>query len=89
MLGFRPFSSSEHAGYRFGFNGMEKDDEVSGSGNSLNFGARILDPRIGRWLSLDPAQELYPDLSPYSAFGDNPLYFIDPTGETLRVAVDD
>jgi len=32
-------------GYRYGFNGHEKDDEIKGSGNSLNFGARILDPR--------------------------------------------
>ncbi|MBL4704343.1 MAG: hypothetical protein JKY54_07470, partial [Flavobacteriales bacterium] len=40
--------------YRFGFNGMEKDDEVkSGTGNHYNFGARCYDARLGRWLSLD------------------------------------
>jgi len=37
--------------YRYGFNGMEKDDEVKGEGNSLDFGARIYDPRVGRWMS--------------------------------------
>ncbi len=31
--------------YRYGFNGMEKDDEISGSGNSYDFGARTYDPR--------------------------------------------
>src|SRR5690606_28578426 len=32
--------------YRYGFNGMEKDDEIKGTGNSLDFGARIYDPRL-------------------------------------------
>ena len=35
-------------GYRFGFNGMENDDELKGQGNSLDFGARIYDQRTGR-----------------------------------------
>ncbi|MGM0613621.1 MAG: hypothetical protein ACQESM_08945, partial [Bacteroidota bacterium] len=30
--------------YRFGFNGMEKDDEVKGGGNSYDFGARLYSP---------------------------------------------
>ncbi len=30
--------------YRYGFNGMEKDDELKGNGNSYDFGARIYDP---------------------------------------------
>ncbi len=33
--------------YRYGFNGMEKDDEIKGNGNSYDFGARIYDPRVG------------------------------------------
>lgn len=38
----RTYSSND---YRYGFNGMEKDDEVhSGSGTSLDFGARMYDP---------------------------------------------
>jgi len=36
--------------YRYGFNGKEKDDEVKGSGNSLDFGARMYDSRLGRWI---------------------------------------
>jgi RHS repeat-associated protein len=47
----RTFNSSE---YRYGFGGHEKDDEIKGEGNSLDFGARIYDPRLGRWLSVDP-----------------------------------
>ncbi|MCU7549877.1 hypothetical protein OCK74_12165 [Chitinophagaceae bacterium LB-8] len=40
--------------YRYGFNGKENDNEVKGDGNSLDFGGRIYDPRLGRWHSTDP-----------------------------------
>jgi len=72
--------------YRYGFNGKEKTDEVSGRAVSLDFGARIYDTRIGKWLSIDPEFKKYPHFSPFVAFGDNPVYYIDPGGETLRVA---
>ncbi|MFT4662642.1 MAG: RHS repeat-associated protein [Patiriisocius sp.] len=61
---------------------MEKDDEVAGGGNSLDFGARTYDPRIGRWKSPDPKFYLQPDWSPYKAFYNSPLIFVDPEGET-------
>jgi hypothetical protein len=51
----------------------------------LDFGARIYDSRVGKWLSMDPKAAKYPYFSPYVAFGDNPNIFIDPGGETLRV----
>src|SRR5690554_7649497 len=51
--------------YRYGFNGMEKDDNVKGESNSLDFGARIYDPRVGRWLSRDPLEAKYTFISPY------------------------
>ena len=50
--------------YRFGFNGKEKDKETYGEGNEYDFGARIYNPRIGRWLSVDPLAKKYTDLSP-------------------------
>ena len=34
--------------YRYGFNEMEKDDEMKGNGNSYDFGARLHDSCIGR-----------------------------------------
>jgi RHS repeat-associated protein len=71
--------------YRFGFNGMEKDNEVKGTGNSLDFGARIYDSMLGRWLSLDPLQEKYPMLSPYNFVGNNPIANIDPDGRVIIV----
>ncbi len=75
----RNFNSSE---YKFGFNGMESDDELKGTKNSYDFGARIYDPRIGRWLSLDPLANKYPDVSPYAFSLNNPIRFIDPDGKS-------
>ena len=67
-------------GYRFGFNGKEKTDEISGEGNSYDFGARMLDPKIGRWLSIDPMARKQPEQSPFKAFLNCPLVYIDPNG---------
>jgi len=69
--------------YKYGFNGKENDNEVKGTGNSLDFGARLYDPRLGKWLSIDPYSSSYPDMSPYTGMGNNPIYFIDPTGGFL------
>ena len=73
--------------YRFGFNGKENDNEVKGIGNSVDFGARIYDSRLGRWLSVDPQFQSQPGWSPYKAFLDNPVIFVDPGGETEVVTV--
>jgi RHS repeat-associated protein len=56
--------------YRFGFQGQEMDDELKGEGNSYDFTFRMHDPRIGRFLSLDPLSLQYPHNSPY-AFAEN------------------
>ncbi|MCB9227503.1 MAG: hypothetical protein H6578_10095 [Chitinophagales bacterium] len=73
----RSFNSHD---YRFGFNGMEKDDEVSGDGNQYTTEFRQYDPRLGRWTSLDPLMAQFPHLSPYVAFANNPIYYVDPYG---------
>jgi len=52
-------------GYRFGFQGQEHDDEINGDGNSYAFEYRIHDPRIGRFLSIDPLAAKYPFYAPY------------------------
>jgi len=63
---------------------MEKDDELkSTSGSSYDFGARMYDPRLGRWLSLDLAARNYPGVSDYSFALNNPLIFIDPDGRVV------
>jgi RHS repeat-associated protein len=59
------------AGYRFGFQGQEKDDEMHGAtGTSYAFEYRMHDARVGRFLSIDPLADKYPYNSPY-AFSEN------------------
>jgi RHS repeat-associated protein len=67
-------------GYRFGYQNQEKDDEVKGEGNIYDFGARMYDPRIGNFLSLDPMNRLFVDISRYSFAGNNPNMFVDYEG---------
>ena len=55
---------------RFGFNGQEKDDELKGKGNSFEFKYRIYDPRLGKFLSVDPIGNHFPWNSTY-AFAEN------------------
>jgi len=59
---------------------MEKDKEMKGEGNSYTTEFRQYDPRLGRWLSLDPLMMMFPDMSPYVAFDNNPVVFTDPYG---------
>ena len=75
--------------YRYGFNGMEKDDEVKGEGNSYTTEFRQYDPRVGRWLSRDPLFESFPWQSPYVAFDINPIYYVDPKGLAAEGGGDD
>ena len=56
--------------YRYGFQGQEKDDEIKGEGNSINYKYRMHDPRVGRFFAVDPLAPQYPHNSPY-AFGEN------------------
>ena len=67
--------------YRFGFNGKEKNDELKGEGNSYDFGARIYDSRIARFLSIDTKWKAFTALSPYIYTMNNPIRFIDIDGE--------
>jgi RHS repeat-associated protein len=64
--------------YRYGFNGMEKDNEVKGTGNSYTAEFWQYDSRLGRRWNLDPI--FFPWLSGYSTFDNNPIYFTDPQG---------
>src|SRR5690554_3300390 len=56
--------------YRYGFQGQEKDDEVKGNGNSVNYKYRMHDPRVGRFFAVDPLASKYPHNGPYN-FSEN------------------
>ena len=67
-------------GYRYGFNGKENDNEVKREGNQQDYGMRIYDPRLGRFLSVDPLSKSYPNISPYPYAMNRPIDGIDLDG---------
>jgi len=69
--------------YRFGFQSQEKDDEVKGGGNSYDFGARMYDARIGRFLSLDAYASKFASQSPYVFAGNTPIMALDSNGDSV------
>jgi len=66
--------------YRYGFNGKENDNEVKGEGNQQDYGMRIYDPRLGKFLSVDPLIKSYPWYTPYQFAGNKPIWCIDLDG---------
>ena len=73
------FGASGTGKYRYGFNGMEKDDEVNGiTGSSYTAEYWQYDSRLGRRWNRDPV--IKPWESPYATFRNNPIFFIDPSG---------
>jgi len=73
-------------GYKFSFNGKLRDDSWhSAAGTVYDYGFRIYDARIARFLSVDPLTKSYPWYTPYQFAGNNPIWFIDLDGlEPLR-----
>jgi RHS repeat-associated protein len=67
-------------GYRYGFNGKENDNEVKGEGSSQDYGMRIYDGKIGKFLSVDPLTKAYPELTPYQFAENTPIQAIDLDG---------
>ena len=74
-FGFNPNSLAQ---YRFGFQGMRKGNQLYGDGNLYETPFRNYDPFLGRWRSPDPIQ--HPWQGSYTAFNNNPIYFVDPMG---------
>jgi RHS repeat-associated protein len=67
--------------YRYGFNGKEKDPEgLGGGGSTYDYGFRIYNPSLGRFLSVDPLFRSYPWFTPYQFAGNRPTIAIDVDG---------
>jgi RHS repeat-associated protein len=67
-------------GYRYGYQGSEKDNDVSGNGNSYTTEFRQLDVRLGRWFSRDPLFKEFSSQSPYISMNNSPISIIDIFG---------
>jgi RHS repeat-associated protein len=76
----RGFSS---AAYRYGFNGKEK--EADGTADNYDFGARIYDGRLGRWLAVDPLNRKFTSLSTYQFSNNSSLYYVDKGGKEIII----
>ncbi len=85
---FYPFGSSiksrsysAGSGFRFGYGGHVKDDEIKGNGSHLSFGEYGYDTRIVRRWNIDPKVAKAPDWSSYRTFFCNPIRYSDPDGQ--------
>jgi RHS repeat-associated protein len=77
----RNYNAAGKKDYRFGFNGKENDNDVKGvEGGQQDYGLRIYDPRIGKFLSVDPLTDDYPSWSPYPFAMNRPIDGIDLDG---------
>jgi hypothetical protein len=65
--------------YKFSFNGQEKADEISGSGNHTTAMYWEYDTRQGRRWNIDPVTK--PWQSNYACFSNSPIWKVDPDGD--------
>ena len=65
----------------YGFNGKEKDtDGEWGDGTHYDYGFRIYNPGIARFLSVDPLAPSFAYYSPYQFAGNSPIFYVDLVG---------
>jgi RHS repeat-associated protein len=64
----------------YSFNGMEKDNDVKGDGNYVNYTFRMHDPRIGRFLSIDPLADQFSYYAPYQFCSNSPILAVELEG---------
>ena len=64
--------------YMYGFTGHEKEFDMANDVYTTDF--RLLDARVGRWLSVDPMFKKYAGISSYNYCAGNPVVMVDPDG---------
>jgi RHS repeat-associated protein len=70
--------------YRYGFNNKETDSET----DLQDYGHRIYNPRLGKFLSIDPLTNKYPELTPYQFASNCPISGVDLDGLEYYYAAD-
>ncbi len=51
-----------------------------------DFGARMYDPLLYRWMTMDPLCEKYYDISPYVYCNNDPINIFDPNGKEIIIS---
>jgi len=72
---------------RYGFNGKESDTETYGIGNIYDYGFRIYNPRLGKFLSIDPLYKFYSQLTPYQFASNTPICAVDIDGQESKIVI--
>jgi RHS repeat-associated protein len=73
--------NSKRKGYSFRFNGKENDKEgMGGGGSTYDYGFRIYNAQLGKFLSVDPLTKNFPYFTPYQFAGNKPIIAIDLQG---------
>ncbi|MEL6562274.1 MAG: RHS repeat-associated core domain-containing protein, partial [Bacteroidota bacterium] len=75
-----PDRSVNTEAYRYGFNGKEKDDKGEWGSTHYDYGFRIYNPAIAKFLSVDPLTDSYPWYTPYQFAGNTPINSVDLDG---------
>ena len=75
-------SSSAKLNTPYLFNGKELDEETG----LYYYGARYYDPKTSLWLSTDPLELKYPNISTYTYCANNPIIAIDPNGKDWEIS---